>query len=85
MVKQERCYCKDFHCESTVEKIGDDYILSQNERFRFVKENGVITDEIIVRGVTYKGGITDGAIADCPIRRDLVKRGVNPEKRPKYK
>lgn len=84
-MKQERCYCKNFHCESVIEKNGDSYRTSLDEKFRFVKENGIITDEIILRGVTYKGGITDGAIADCPIRRDLVKRGVNPEKRHKYK
>ena len=83
---KELCYCKHFHCEQVVEKIGENYEISSNQRFRFVKDNdGVITDKVIIKSIEYKGGIVDGIIPDCPIRRDLVKEGKDPTKHSKVK
>ena len=65
---RSECMCEFFSCESITEKIGDDYIQSDKERFRFVKENGAITDEIEIRGQKYKSGVTQDSIYNCQIR-----------------
>ena len=59
MAKSE-CFCKNFSCEST---------LQQNIRFRFVKEQGVITDRINLDGEEFKSGLTPNDIANCELKQ----------------
>ena len=60
MAKSE-CICEHFSCETPPS-------LEKNERFRFVKEKGVITSQIVVGGITYRGGPCSGDISNCEIR-----------------
>jgi len=82
----ERCYCRPFSCEETVSrKPNGELEYDTNQRFRFVKDNGVITDQIMIRGKIERSGLIDGGIKDCPMRKNLIKIGVNVLKKPKYR
>jgi len=65
---RSECKCEFFSCEPITEKIDDVYIRSDNKRFRFVKEAGIITDEIEIRGQKYYSGVTKDSIDRCQIR-----------------
>lgn len=43
-------------------------------RFMFVKDDdGVITNEIVVGRKHYYGGVAEGTIDDCPIKKNLLE------------
>jgi hypothetical protein len=65
MAKSE-CKCEHFSCESVNKKNGD----SSEERFRYVKENGAITEEIILYGVLYTSGYIKGNIKSCDLNKN---------------
>lgn len=73
MAKSE-CICENFSCESCLDKKGNDYVISDNHRFRFVKDNGAITSEIVIDGIIHKSGPFPGDIPSCEIR-ERKKRG----------
>lgn len=51
----EKCKCELFSCHSLTDKVGDDYIISTNRRFQFIKENNIIVD----------GGVVPNDIPTC--------------------
>jgi hypothetical protein len=71
---RSECFCKNFSCESS---------LQQNIRFRFVKEQGVITDRINLDGEEYKSGLTQNDITHCELKPRVVykdKLGIHEPK-----
>jgi len=51
----ERCYCIGNSCEEVVQKVGEEYVVSNDTRFNFIKEDNCIVD----------GGVVDMDIPTC--------------------
>jgi len=56
---RSECFCNNFSCEPT---------LKENQRFRFVKEEGSITNRINLNGIQYYSGVIDVDIEHCELR-----------------
>lgn len=67
-MKIEHCKCFNFNCDDVITKVNGEYEIDQHQRFRFVKEDGVITDRINLNGKEYLGGLTPNCISNCEIK-----------------
>lgn len=64
--KPQWCQCEHFSCESYTEF---------DQRYRMVKDNGVITDRVTLDGIDYKGGDTvPNCIANCEIKERIFHK-----------
>jgi len=70
---RSECICENFSYESA----------RPNERFRFVKENGVITNRINLDGIEYHGGICPNDISHCEIKERVIYKDKSGQHIPK--